>query len=192
MSRFIILRSGLKSLIGPGMVFMLSVSPAMAYTDRNDIEFHVTGNIIDGSCNVTKPEAVDLGKYYWKDFAVAGGKTGNVPVTIAFDSCTAGLSQATVTFTGAPYAEDPAYASVIYANQVAADAGGATDVGLQLFIRDHEHPISGVALANGVSYPVALENQTGAMTFTARMYTPHGTPTPGAFSSAITLNVVYN
>lgn len=30
MSRFIILRSGLKSLIGPGMVFMLSVSPAMA------------------------------------------------------------------------------------------------------------------------------------------------------------------
>ncbi|XOL94189.1 hypothetical protein ACLB6M_00150 [Enterobacter hormaechei] len=42
MSRFIILRSGLKSLIGPGMVFMLSVSPAMAYTDRNDIEFHVT------------------------------------------------------------------------------------------------------------------------------------------------------
>ncbi|SAG13603.1 Uncharacterised protein [Enterobacter cloacae] len=43
MSRFIILRSGLKSLIGPGMVFMLSVSPAMAYTDRNDIEFHVTG-----------------------------------------------------------------------------------------------------------------------------------------------------
>ena len=92
MARFIILRSGLKSLIGPGMVFMLSVSPAMAYTDRNDIEFHVTGNIIDGSCNVTKPEAVDLGKYYWKDFAVAGGNTGNVPVTIAFDSCTAGLS----------------------------------------------------------------------------------------------------
>ncbi|WP_431622604.1 hypothetical protein [Enterobacter hormaechei] len=92
MSRFIILRSGLKSLIGPGMVFMLSVSPAMAYTDRNDIEFHVTGNIIDGSCNVTKPEAVNLGKYYWKDFAVAGGNTGNVPVTIAFDSCTAGLS----------------------------------------------------------------------------------------------------
>ncbi|XOL94188.1 hypothetical protein ACLB6M_00145 [Enterobacter hormaechei] len=74
-------------------------------------------------------------------------------MTIAFDSCTAGLSQATVTFTGAPYAEDPAYASVIYANQVAADAGGATDVGLQLFIRDHEHPISGVALANGVKLP---------------------------------------
>ena len=52
MSRFIILRSGLKSLIGPGMVFMLSVSPAMAYTDRNDIEFHVTGNII---AHVTSP-----------------------------------------------------------------------------------------------------------------------------------------
>lgn len=190
MSRFV-QRLSLGAGIAGGL-FIVGISSAMALTDHNDIPFRVTGNIVEGSCSVTKPEAVDLGKYYWKDFAVAGGNTGNVPVTIAFDSCTPGLSQATVTFTGAPYAEDPAYASVIYANQVAAEAGGATDVGLQLFIRDREHPISGIALGNGISYPVTLENQTGEMTFTARMYTPHGTPGPGAFSSAVTLNVVYN
>ena len=182
----------LRPLAAVGTLLVAGLSPVFAYNTQDVINFQVTGNIIDGSCNVTKPEVVDLGNYYWKDFAVPGGNTGNVPVTINFDSCTAGLSQATVTFSGAPYSEDPAYASVIYANQVAAEAGGATDVGLQMFIRDREHPISGVALANGVSYPVAIENETGSMTFYARMYTPHGTPTPGAFSSVVTLNVVYN
>ena len=49
-----------------------------------------------------------------------------------------------------------------------------------------------VALANGVSYPVPIENGAGALKFIARMYTPHGAPTAGKFSSAVTLNVTYN
>jgi type 1 fimbria pilin len=175
-----------------GLLFVAGLPPALAYNTQDVINFQVTGNIVEGSCNVTKPEAVNLGEYYWKDFAVAGGNTANTPVTIAFDNCTAGLSQATVTFSGTPYAEDATYASVIYANQVAAEAGGTTDVGLQLFIRDADHPVSGVALANGASYPVTITDQAGAMTFEARMYSPHGAPTPGAFSSAVTLNVIYN
>ncbi|MCT4706574.1 fimbrial protein [Enterobacteriaceae bacterium H16N7] len=169
------------------------IESAQAYSDRDVIQLNVTGNIIDGTCNVTKPESIDLGKYYWKDFAVAGGNTANVPVTIAFEGCTAGLTQANVNFSGSPYSEDPAYGTVIYANQISPDAGGTTDVGLQLFIRDADHPISGIALANGTNYPVEIdENHSGSMTFNSRMYTPHGTPTPGAFSSVITLNVTYN
>ncbi|XUA18705.1 fimbrial protein [Citrobacter sp. OP27] len=177
-----------------GLLLMsVPVSQGLAASDKDILQFNVTGNIIDGTCNVTKPEIVDLGKYYWKDFAVAGGNTGNVPVTIAFDGCTAGLSKATITFSGTPYSEDQAYGSVIYANQVTVQAGGATDVGLQLFIRDRDHPLNGVALANGVNYPVEIDaNHSGSMTFESRMYTPHGSPTPGAFSSAITLNVMYN
>ena len=76
-------------------------------------------------------------------------------------------SAATVTFTGTPYSEDPTYGSVIYANQVTPDADGATDVGLQLF----DYPAIHVALANGVSYPVPIENGAGALKFIARMYT---------------------
>lgn len=154
--------------------------------ETRDITFH--GRIAAGTCNVTNPETVDLGKYYKGDFSVAGGNTGNVPVTISFDSCTAEISQATVTFTGTPYSEDPTYGSVIYANQVTPDADGATDVGLQLF----DYPAIHVALANGVSYPVPIENGAGALKFIARMYTPHGAPTAGKFSSAVTLNVTYN
>lgn len=172
----------------PGMVgILLTVRPVHA-EDHNiqgtrDITFH--GRIAAGTCNVTKPETVELGKYYKGDFSVAGGNTGNVPVTISFDNCDSEISQATVIFTGTPYSEDTLYSSVIYANQV---AGGATDVGLQLF----DYPNIHVALANGVSYPVSIENGTGAMKFIARMYTPHGSPTAGKFSSAVTLNVTYN
>lgn len=178
--------------LGLGLIFSY-VLPAVAYNAQDVIVFNVSGNIVADSCNVSKPEMVDLGKYYWKDFAVAGGNTANTPVTIAFTGCTPGLTQATINFSGSPYAEDPAYASVIYANQVPADAGGTTDVGLQLFIRDKDHPVSGVALANGVTYPVAIgDDHSGSMIFTSRMYSPHGNPTPGAFSTVVTLNVTYN
>ncbi len=86
---------------------LVSAMPALAgdnnLRETRDITFH--GRIAAGTCNVTNPETVDLGKYYKGDFSVAGGNTGNVPVTISFDSCTAEISQATVTFTGTPYSE---------------------------------------------------------------------------------------
>lgn len=74
---------------------LVSAMPALAgdnnLRETRDITFH--GRIAAGTCNVTNPETVDLGKYYKGDFSVAGGNTGNVPVTISFDSCTAEISQ---------------------------------------------------------------------------------------------------
>ena len=93
----------------------------------------------------------------------------------------------TIAFSGTPYTADPAYSQAIYANEL---ANGAQDVGLQLLNLDGNALVN---LANGVTYTMPLNTETGrkVLSFMARMYTPHGAPTPGNFKSAVTLNFTY-
>ncbi|MNB93186.1 S-fimbrial adhesin protein SfaS precursor [compost metagenome] len=169
------------------LALLLFAHAAAAYNDQDVVNFSVSGNITQSICSVTVPGRVDLGVYARQDLAFAGAHSANIPFTINLTGCTQGLTRATVTFTGMPY-DDGSWGSVIYANQ--ADAG-AQGIGLQIYNADGASPVN---LANGVSYTFPVDAQTagGNLTLIARLYSPEGKSTAGEFSSAVTLNFIYN
>lgn len=168
------------------LAMMVFLPQAQAFNSEDNIAFSVTGNIINGSCNVEAPTAIKLGMAYRGDLAVAGANSVNVPFTLTLTDCAPGLSEATAIFSGTPY-NDPAYKDAIYANDV---ANGAQGLGLQIFNYDGR-PL--VNLANGVSYVFPVDSQTNSsqLRLIARMYSPYGTTTSGDFSSTVTINFTY-
>ena len=160
---------------------------ALAFNQSDSIQVSVSGNIIASSCNIQVKDTVSLGDYTRADLSVPGANSGLIPVDIILTQCSAGMTSATVTFTGSAYKDDPAFAGAIYANDLAE---GTKDIGLQLFNLDGK-PL--VNLANGVSYTFPVEAGTGSgkFKFASRLYSPHGTPTAGEFKATVTLNFSY-
>lgn len=159
----------------------------LAYNANDTIQVQVTGQIITAVCEVAVDNSVDLGQIAKSDLSVAGGNSESVPFSATLTKCSPELSQVTISFSGSPYADDPAYANAIYANEL---TDGAKDVGLQLLNVDGE---SFVNLANGVDYtaPLTPGADSKVIHFIGRMYSPHGTPTAGDFKSSVTLNFTY-
>lgn len=159
----------------------------LAFDASSVVQVQVTGTIIATSCQVDVPQEVNLGEVSRQDISVPGGNSGTMVVTLKLSQCSPQLTQATVSFTGSPYTDDPAYANAIYASQT---TDGAKDIGLQLFNIDGKALVN---LANGVSYnfPIQADTHTGLLSIGARMYTPHGAPTAGDFKSAVTVNFTY-
>ncbi len=159
----------------------------MAYNTSDTIQVQVTGQIITAVCEVTLDNTVSLGQIPRQDLSVAGGNSTPVTFTVKLFNCSPELSKVTIAFSGTPYTADPDFSQAIYANEL---ADGAKDVGLQLLNLDGNTLIN---LANGVNYTMPLNPGTDSkvLSFMARMYTPHGAPTPGDFKSAVTLNFTY-
>ncbi|MCE9994465.1 fimbrial protein SthD [Enterobacter asburiae] len=171
-----------------GMLLLLIYAwPGAAFNSQDTVNFTVKGNIIQPLCTVNVPSQIDLGSYARQDLSVAGANRANVPFTITLTDCSRGLTQAVVSFSGTPY-DDGEWGTVLYANQVAE---GAKGLGLQLYNNDGNARVN---LANGVSYPFQIDEQTaaGALHIIARMYSPEGKPTAGDFHTAITLNFSYH
>lgn len=172
--------------------FMLLVSlilscPALAYNTSDTIQVQVTGQIITAACEVALDSMVSLGQIARQDLSVPGGNSAPTQFFVKLFQCSPELTKVTIAFSGTPYTADPAYSQAIYANEL---ANGAQDVGLQLLNLDGNALVN---LANGVTYTMPLNTETGrkVLSFMARMYTPHGAPTPGNFKSAVTLNFTY-
>ncbi|WP_168189641.1 fimbrial protein [Limnobaculum zhutongyuii] len=163
-----------------GMVFN-----AAAYNDSDSVPFNVTGSIYASSCTVTFPGDINLGTYYRQNISVAGANTSDIPVAVSLTDCSPFISKATASFSGTAYTEDAGYGSTLYANSI---VGGAQDLGLQLFNSD---PM--VSLGNNANYVINIDPSTksASLNMTARMYTPHGSPTAGDFSAAVTINFTY-
>lgn len=173
--------------IGLLAVGVFTSGKLLAFDASSVIQVQITGTIIATSCTVDVPQEVNLGQISRQDLSVPGGNSGTMVVALKLSQCSPQLTQATVSFTGVPYTDDPAYASAIYANEM---TDGAKDIGLQLFNIDGKTLVN---LANGVSYsfPVQTETHAGLLSIGARMYSPHGTPTAGDFKSAVTVNFTY-
>ncbi|MFV0549310.1 MAG: fimbrial protein [Limnobaculum xujianqingii] len=166
-----------------GLISM--VFNAAAYNDSDSVPLNVTGSIYASSCTVTFPGDINLGTYYRQNISIAGANTSDVPVTVNLTDCSPFISKATATFSGTSYTEDSGYGAILYANSI---ADGAQDLGLQLFNSD---PV--VPLGNNTTYVVNIDPVTKSVSLnmTARMYTPHGSPTAGDFSAAVTINFTY-
>ncbi|MCX2866140.1 fimbrial protein [Kluyvera cryocrescens] len=162
-------------------------SSAMAYNTSDTIQVQVSGQIITAVCEVELDNTVSLGQIARQDLSVPGGNSAPVTFAVKLTNCSPELSKVTIAFSGTPYTADPDFSSAIYANEL---ADGAQDVGLQLLNLDGNTLIN---LANGVNYTMPLIPGSGSkvLSFIARMYTPHGTPTAGDFKSAVTLNFTY-
>lgn len=162
-------------------------SNAFAFKNSDAINVNITGEIVSPSCNVDVTDTVELGQYLRAELSIPGANSGLVPVDINLSGCSDQTSSATITFTGTPYSADPSFASAIYANDIAE---GTQDIGLQLFNLDGK-PLTN--LANGVSYNVPINTETGTSTFklASRLYSPHGAPTAGDFKATVTLNFSY-
>ncbi|MBK5142705.1 fimbrial protein SthD [Budviciaceae bacterium BWR-B9] len=158
---------------------------AAAYNNSDSVPLNVTGSIYASSCTVTFPGDINLGTYYRQNISIAGANTSDIPVTVSLTDCSPFISKATASFSGTAYTEDAGYESILYANSI---AGGAQDLGLQLLSSD---PV--VTLGNNANYVINIDSSTksASLNITARMYTPHGSPTAGDFSAAVTINFTY-
>ncbi|WP_312973254.1 fimbrial protein [Atlantibacter sp.] len=157
---------------------------ADAFNSMDNIAFTVTGNIVNAVCHVDAPSTVELGTWRRQDLAEGGSDA--VAVELRLTECAAGFTEATASFTGIPY-DNGAWAKSLYANN---RDDGAQDLGLQLVNGDGNPPVN---LANGAHYTFALDSQSksGQLTLLARLISPGGAPTVGAFSSAVTINFSY-
>lgn len=166
----------------------LASAPLLAAYKTSDVlQVEVTGQIVAPACQVEVPQTVDLGQIARQLLTVPGSNSVSKLVTLKFSQCSSVTTKANISFSGAPYAEDPSLANQIYANQL---ADGAQGIGLQLFNADGQ-PL--VNLGNTVTYVVPVDTQTTSaqLPIVARMYTPHGNPTAGGFQTAVTLNFIY-
>ncbi|WP_336219652.1 fimbrial protein [Citrobacter amalonaticus] len=180
-------RVNLASAVALMALCVIPSGKLLAFDASSVVQVQVTGTIIASSCQVEVPQEVSLGQISRQDLSVPGGNSSTMVVALKLSQCSPQLTRATVSFTGMPYTDDPAYANAIYANEM---ADGAKDIGLQLFNIDGKALVN---LANGVSYsfPVQTETHAGLLSIGARMYSPHGTPTAGDFKSAVTVNFTY-
>lgn len=167
-------------------LFVIS-TPALAYEDSSTINFNVSGNIEEPSCDVAiKPSAtIDLGTVSYQTLTGKAGSSGeSTPVKLEFSNCSAGTSTVTLSFSGSYF--DDTHTSIYKNNQNGSD--GASGVGMQLLSQaDNE------SLGPNDRYVYTFDDSAGSHTFNmiARMYSPYGKISAGIVGFTVTFDVTY-
>lgn len=148
------------------------------------VSVNVTGNIVASPCEVssdsiTKTIALDGGKgIQAKDLAAAGATTEWIPFDINLENCPAGITSATITFSGTP---DDANPDDMYVN-----TGTAENATVQL------QGMAGEKFGNGKSFTsTSITGNAIALHLQSRIYTQNGGVTPGTINAVVTANMTY-
>ena len=167
-------------------LFVIS-PPVFAYEDSSTLNFNVSGNIEEPSCNVEiKPSTtIDLGTVSYQTLTGKAGSSGeSTPVKLEFSNCSAGISTVTLSFSGSYF--DDAHASIYKNYQTGSD--GASGVGMQLLSQADNQP-----LGPNDRYVYKFDDSAGAHTFNmiARMHSPYGKISAGIVGFTATFDVTY-
>ncbi|MGL5389659.1 MAG: fimbrial protein [Serratia sp. (in: enterobacteria)] len=154
-----------------------SMSWAVQATNLN-----IAGNVVASACNVassTISQDIDFGQLRSTDLKEAGTATDWKPFTVKLSHCPLSTSKVTVTFSGAPSADDAA----LFAN-----SGTAENVAVQMVQDDNKAVIQG----NGSSMTVKVDAQHEAnYALAGRIYSVNGNAVAGTFSSVVVMNFTY-
>ncbi|QPK01324.1 fimbrial protein [Enterobacter mori] len=171
-----------------GMLLFISIS-ARAYDANSQVDFSVTGTIEPITCNVAilPSDNVNIGTISSQHLAgIPGGNGPSTVISLQFSGCTSEVTSSTITFSGEPY--DGTYAMIYKNNRSGSDAAGG--IGLQLFTTSGNGAFT--PLGNGDAYDFQFDDtETNTFRMLARLYTPYGNVSAGAFSTTVTFNVSY-
>lgn len=146
------------------------------------VNLNIAGNVVASACNVASGSVnqdVDFGQLRSTDLKEAGTATGWEPFTVKLTHCPASTSKVTVTFSGAPSADD----ATLFAN-----SGTAENVGVQLVQDANKAAVQG----NGSSMTVNVDAQHEATyALAGRIYSVNGNTVAGTFSSVVVMNFTY-
>lgn len=155
----------------------------MAYA-ADPVAINVTGDIVASPCEVssdsiTKTIALDGGKgIQAKDLAAAGATTEWITFDINLENCPAGITSATIMFSGTP---DDANPDDMYVN-----TGTAENAAVQL------QGTEGQKFGNGKTFTYTpITNNAIALHLQSRIYTQNGGVTPGTISAVVTADMTY-
>lgn len=147
-----------------------------------DASLTLSGNVVASPCTVdtdTVNKTVELGTLQRRDLQTAGEGGEWQDFDLLLTNCPAGTTKVTATLSGTV---DPQDASAW------KNSGTSTNMALRIASRDHSQT---VAPGSSLDQNVNISTRSASFPLSARMFTPQGNATAGAFQSVMNVDFTW-